>query len=68
MDSQILPDTVEKKLWLKDAEIEFCVSDMSLHERKDEVEFKGLDLQGGMYCDTCYNNHVSIILPTRDFS
>lgn len=37
-------NTLDNRLWLKDVEIEFCVSDMSLDEKKDWLQSKGLDL------------------------
>ena len=42
-------NTVEKRRWLKRIEVEFCVSDMSLDEKKDWFRSKRLDLPAGNY-------------------
>ncbi|CAD6582203.1 MAG: hypothetical protein ASARMPRED_000896 [Alectoria sarmentosa] len=41
-------DSVEKRLWLKDVELELCASDISLQEWNNSKQFKGLDLPCGM--------------------
>lgn len=45
-------NSAEKRLWLKDVELELCTSDLPLDEKKDWYQSKSLNLPIGMYPST----------------